>query len=65
MNPFKIIQFIRQPKLSKEDFCKLCDIDVQLLDNIVYYGYSVEFKIAERIADAMGIGVYLLYTYDY
>ena len=65
MNPFKIIQFIRQHKLSKEDFCKLCDIDIQLLDNIVYYGYSVEFKIAERIADAMSIGVYLLYTYDY
>jgi hypothetical protein len=36
-----------------------------MLDDIIYYGKSVDFKVAERISQAMGMGVYELYIYDY
>ena len=63
MNPLTIIKFIRDNSLTKEEFCKKCNITIDILDNIIYYGTTIEFKIAERISDAMGIGVYELYIY--
>ena len=65
MNPLKIIEYIRRNKLTKSEFCKMCNISIDMLDNIVYYGHNVDYNIAEKICDAMGIGVYELYTYDY
>ena len=63
MNPLKIINYIQQHNLTKEQFCKLCDINVSTLDDIVYYGKSVDYKVAEKISNVMGIGVYELYTH--
>jgi len=65
MNPIKIIEYIRQHKLTKSEFCKMCNISLPMLDDIVYYGKTINHKVAEKIADAMGIGFYDLYTYDY
>lgn len=63
MNPLIIIKYIRQNKLSKNQFCKLCNIATTTLDDIVYYGKSVDYIIAERISHVMGIGVYELYYF--
>lgn len=65
MDSIKIINYIRKHHLTKSEFCKKCNITLSLLDDIVYYGKSVDFQIAERISDAMGIGVYALYSHDY
>ena len=35
-----------------------------MLDDIIYYGKTVDFAIAERIAKSLGLGVYELYTFD-
>lgn len=64
MNPLKIINYIREHKLTKTDFCKLCNIKLSMLDDIIYYGKTVDFAIAERIAKSLGLGVYELYTFD-
>lgn len=64
MNPLKIIEFIRQQKITKEQFCKLCKIDLSTLDDIIYYGKSVDYKVTERICDVMGIGFYDLSSYE-
>ena len=42
-------------------FCKLCDINLNTLDCIIYYGTLIDFKIIERISHVMEIGVYELY----
>jgi len=65
MNPLKIIEYIRQHNISKSQFCKMCNITLSALDSIVYYGKNVDYSVVEKIADAMGIGVYELYTYNY
>ena len=62
MNPLKIIEYIRQHKLTKSEFCKMCNISIATLDNIIYYGHNVDYKIAEEISNVMEIGVYELYT---
>lgn len=64
MNPLKIINYIRENKLTKTDFCKKCYIDISLLDSIIYYGKTIDYSITERIASVMGIGVYELFTFD-
>ena len=64
MNPLKIINYIRENKLTKTDFCKKCNIDISLLDGIIYYGKSIDYSITERIASVMGIGVYELFIFD-
>lgn len=64
MNPLKIINYIRENKLTKTEFCKKCNIDISLLDSIIYYGKSIDYTITERIASVMGIGVYELFTFD-
>ena len=64
MNPLRILVFIRKHKLTKDDFCRLCSISVTMLDDIIYYGKIVDFKVSEKIADAMGIGVYELFSFD-
>ncbi len=61
MNPLKIINYIRQHKITKEMFCKMCNINLHTLDCIIYYGTTIDFEIAERISLAMGVGVYELY----
>ena len=65
MNPLRIIDYIREHKLTKTQFCKICNIKLSTLDKIVYYGKVIDFSIAEQIAESMGMGVYELYTYDY
>lgn len=65
MNILRIINYIREHKLTKSEFCKKCGITPSMLDDIIYYGKSVDFKVAERISQAMGMGVYELYIYDY
>ena len=60
MNPLKIINYIKQHNLTKDEFCKMCNIDVSTLDGIIYYGYSVDFQIAEQISEVMELGVYEL-----
>lgn len=62
MNPLKIIEYIREHKLTKSEFCKICNITLATLDDIVYYGACKDFEIAEKISDAMNIGVYELYS---
>ena len=63
MNPLKIIHFIRENKLTKEQFCKMCNISLTTLDNIVYYNNSVDYPTAVRISETMGMGVYELYAF--
>ena len=65
MNPLKIIEYIRRHKLTKKEFCKMCNIKISILDDIIYYGNITDYNIAEKISNAMGIGVYELYTHDY
>ena len=65
MNPLKIIEYIRMHNLTKSEFCKMCEITLSTLDNIVYYGNNVDYDVAEKISVAMGIGVYELYVCDY
>ena len=65
MNSYKIIKFIRQHRLTKNEFCKMCNISPTILDNIVYYDKNTDYQTAKNISTAMGIGVYELYTYDY
>ena len=65
MNILRIINYIREHKLTKSEFCNKCGITPSMLDDIVYFGKSVDFKVAERISQAMGMGVYELYIYDY
>lgn len=65
MNPLKIIEYIKNHKLTKSDFCKKCNIDISTLDDIVYYGKNVDMSIAERISEAMGVGLYELYSYEH
>ena len=64
MNPLKIINYIRVNNLTKSEFCKICNIKLSILDDIVYYGNNVDFKIVEKISNVMGIGVYELYIFD-
>lgn len=64
MNPLTIIKYIREHRLTKNEFCKMCNIKLTLLDSILYYGNNIEYSIAERIANTMNIGVYELYTFD-
>lgn len=65
MNILRIINYIREHKLTKSEFCKKCGITPSMLDDIVYFGKSVDFKVAERISQVMGMGVYELYIYDH
>ena len=65
MNPLRIIDYIRENKLTKTQFCKMCNISTSTLDTLVYYGKSVDFSIMEKIAEGMNVGVYALYTYDH
>ena len=65
MNILRIINYIRKHKLKKSEFCKKCGITLSMLDDIIYYGKSVDFKVAERISQVMGMGVYELYIYDH
>ena len=65
MNIIKIIEFIRNHKLTKNQFCQMCKITPSILDGIIYYGKGIDYAVAEKISDAMGIGVYELYTCDY
>lgn len=48
MNPLKIIRYIRQHNLTKINFCKMCNITLSTLDNIVYYGNNVDYTIAKK-----------------
>ena len=65
MNILKIIKYFRRNKITKSEFCAKCNISPSMLDDVVYYGKNVDFKVAERMADMMGVGVYELYTFDY
>lgn len=65
MNALKIIEYIRKHNITKSEFCKKCNISLSTLDDIIYYGKSVDYMVAEKISDAMGIGVYALYSYEY
>jgi len=62
MNSLKIIEYMRNNKLSKENFCKLCEIDLQTLDDMVYYG-KYDNKTLEKIADKINIGYYQFFMY--
>ena len=64
MNPLKIIKYIRQNKLTKSEFCKMCNISATTLDSIIYYGKSVDFSVVEKISATIGIGVYELYMHN-
>ena len=64
MDILKIINYIREYKLTKSDFCKKCGITPSMLDDIIYYGKSVDFKVAQKLADEIGMGGEL-YIYDY
>ena len=64
MDILKIINYIREHKLTKSDFCKKCGITPSMLDDIVYFGKSVDFKVAQKLADEIGMGGEL-YIYDY
>lgn len=61
INIIKVIQYIRETNITKDKFCELCNIKSQLLDDIIYYGKRIDFKIAEKIAEVIEIGVYELY----
>ena len=63
MNAIKIINFIREQSITKEEFCKLCNITTTMLDDIIYYGEFISFEVCERVADVMEVGVYELYTH--
>ena len=63
MNPITIINYIKEHKITKEQFCKMCDITIDTLDGIIYYGQTINFKTAERIAKRMDMGVYELYSF--
>jgi hypothetical protein len=65
MGILKIINYIRKHKLKKSEICKKCGITPSMLDDIIYFGKSVDFKVAQKLADEMGMGVYELYIYDY
>ena len=64
-NALKIIEYIRKHNITKSEFCKKCNISLSTLDDIIYYGKNVDYMVAEKISDAMGIGVYALYSYEY
>lgn len=64
MNPLKIINYIREQKITKSEFCKLCNIKPSTLDCIVYYGNMIDHSVAEKICNVIGIGIYELYIYD-
>ena len=64
MDILKIINYIRKHKFKKSDFCKKCSITPSMLDDIVYFGKSVDFKVAQKLADEIGMGGEL-YIYDY
>ena len=64
MNIFKIIDYIRRHNITKNEFCKKCNISLSTLDDIIYYGKRVDCQVAEKISDVMGIGVYELYTHE-
>ena len=65
MNALKIIEYIRKHNITKSEFCKKCNISLSTLDDIIYYGKSVDYMVAKKISDTMGIGVYALYSYEY
>ena len=46
MNILRIINYIRKHKLKKSEFCKKCGITPSMLDDIIYYGKSVDFKVS-------------------
>ena len=55
MNPLRILNYIRQNKLTKAEFCKLCKIKVSMLDDIIYYGKTIDFKIAGDKARSLNV----------
>lgn len=62
MNSLKIIEYMREHKLSKCDFCKLCEIDIQTLDEIVYFG-KYDNQTLEKIATKLNINYYQFFIY--
>lgn len=62
MNPLVIIQYIRQHNMTKSEFCKICSITIQMLDDIVFYGKCPNYKVAEKISKATKLGIYELYS---
>ena len=61
MNILKIIDYIRIHNITKNEFCKKCNIKISTLDDIIYYGKHVDYQVAEKISEVMGLGVYELY----
>ena len=57
----QIIEYIRRNNLTKSEFCKMCNITPKTLDDIIYYGKTIDCQKAEKISNTMGIGIYELY----
>ena len=58
-----IINYIRYNKLSKEEFCKLCDMDTSTLDEIIYLG-KYDTNTLKKIAKILNIGFYEFFSYE-
>ena len=57
MNSMLIINYIRSRGLSKSEFCKLCDIDEETLENMIYFG-KYDNDTLVRVGDIIGVGYY-------
>lgn len=61
MNPLIIIEYIRQHKLTKEEFCKFCEINIETLDDMIYFD-KYNNETLEKISDKTNIGYYQFFT---
>ena len=61
-NSMLIIKYMRNNKLSKEQFCQLCNIDLTTLDDIVYFG-KYQYETLSRIGEKIDAGIYEFFMY--
>lgn len=61
INPDKILKYIKDNKLTKEEFCNKCKIDLSTLKEILK-GEKVEFSIFYRLAQTMKIDICFMYN---
>ncbi len=50
-----ILQYMKQHKLSKKSFCKLCDIGYSSLNNVLKGNLKISYIVYVKIVNVMGI----------
>ena len=63
LNSMRIIKFIRYNNLTLDKFCKMCNINKDILDKMVYLG-KYDNEILERMSTILGISYYEFFSYD-